>query len=77
METPKRIILDVMEMAEFLNVSETTVRRRVKNEKIPYHRAGNRILFTSYDLELFLGSSAIPMVEAKFKDRWNTQSQMS
>ena len=41
---PDRPVLSVTETAAMLSVSESTVRKAVKNETIPHFRFGTRIL---------------------------------
>lgn len=43
--TTERITLTVKEVCEMLGISMTLVYQLVKNNKIPYFRAGGRILF--------------------------------
>jgi excisionase family DNA binding protein len=45
--------------AEALGISTETIDRYRKNGKLPFHRIGDRVLFTESDLSAFLDACAI------------------
>jgi predicted site-specific integrase-resolvase len=46
--------------AKFLCISGETLDRYRKSGKLPYHKIGDRILFTENDLLTFLDACSIP-----------------
>ena len=46
--------LTVKEAAEMLNCSVSTLRRKVRNRKIRFHKIGHSILFSKLDLQMHL-----------------------
>ena len=46
--------------ARILGISTETIDRYRKNGKLPYHKIGDRIVFTECDLTDFLNACAIP-----------------
>ncbi|MFC2160050.1 helix-turn-helix domain-containing protein [Acidobacteriota bacterium] len=51
-----KIWLDLNNAAEYLNKSPITIRRWVKEKKIPYYKPGKEYLFTKEDLDEFINS---------------------
>ncbi len=49
--TPERMIMNAPEVAEFLRVSESTIRKLVKEKRIPYFKLEGRYLFYRGALE--------------------------
>ena len=49
-------LLDVSAAAEFLGMSEKTVRSRASNHLLPYRRFGGRIVFLQREIAEFLPS---------------------
>jgi excisionase family DNA binding protein len=49
-----KIWLDLNNAAEYLNKSPITIRRWVKDRKIPYYKPGKEYLFTKKDLDEFI-----------------------
>ena len=47
-------------VAEILGVCRETVDRCRKSGKLPYHKIGDRIVFTESDITAFLDSCAVP-----------------
>ena len=48
------------EAAETLGICTETIDRLRKKGKIPFHKIGDRIVFTERDLEAFLDACAVP-----------------
>ena len=46
--------------AKILDVSTETIDRYRKSGKLPYHKIGDRIVFTESDITAFLSVCAIP-----------------
>ena len=46
--------LDLSSAAEYLNKSTVTIRRWVKEDKIPYYKPGKEYLFLAKDLDEFM-----------------------
>jgi len=56
------MIFNKKQAAKELKVSTITVDRLRREGKMPYHKIGSRVIFTSNDLEIFLNSCAVPAV---------------
>ena len=56
-------ILDVKGAAEYLHCSESTIRKLIRNKKIPNYRIAYRIYFKKSLLDLW--------VENQCKNNWN------
>ncbi len=55
--TPARAdmpLLTVPDAADFINMSEKTIRRRIDDGQLPVHRIGNRIRIDQDELRRFL-----------------------
>jgi len=50
-KTSERTIMNVPEVADFLRVSESTIRKLVKEKRIPYFKLEGRYLFYRSALE--------------------------
>lgn len=48
------MILTIKELALYLGVSQSLIRTQVRENKIPYFRLGNRILFYEDDIVKFI-----------------------
>lgn len=46
--------------ASRIGISESTVRRMLKDKIIPHRRIGERVIFTEDDAAVFLASCAVP-----------------
>lgn len=58
----------VKEAAKYLRISESIVRRSVKENRIPYHRIYGKILFSRAALEKHIGDITIaPITDNKEK----------
>ena len=55
-EANKEIYMTVRELAEYLNLSEATIRRYVLNEKIPFHKILGSIRFRFSEIENWVES---------------------
>ncbi|MDR0473546.1 MAG: helix-turn-helix domain-containing protein [Treponema sp.] len=51
------------EAGKILRVSVESVDRCRRKGILPFHKIGNRVLFTESDLKAFLGISAYPAIE--------------
>jgi excisionase family DNA binding protein len=49
-------LLDVRHAAQFLGVTEKTLRARVARRLVPFKRLGGRVVFIKSDLETFLSA---------------------
>jgi hypothetical protein len=49
-------LLDVRHAAQFMGVTEKTLRARVARRVVPFKRLGGRIVFLKSDLEAFVSS---------------------
>jgi len=58
-------IYHIKDLALKFHVSIITIRRLIKNKKIPFRRIGKRYFFTEDDIQVFLSSSAVPMEDKK------------
>mgnify|MGYP001860954677 FL=1 len=47
-------MFDVKQLAEYLNVSISLIRKLVKNKNIPYVRLGVKILFSKIEIDKWL-----------------------
>lgn len=47
-------MFDVKQLAEYLNVSISLIRKLVKNKDIPYVRLGVKILFSKIEIDKWL-----------------------
>jgi excisionase family DNA binding protein len=47
---PKPVFLDTAEAAEFLRIGRSTLYRLVEQRKVPFRRAGGKILFLQDEL---------------------------
>jgi len=56
------MIFNKKQAAKELKVSTITVDRLRREGKMPYHKIGSRVIFTSDDLDNFLNSCAVPAV---------------
>ena len=50
------------EAAKALRISLPTLNRYMKKGKTPYHKIGDRVVFTESDLTTFLDNCAVPAV---------------
>ena len=57
--TPAKTWLSVSDLAGYLGISESTVRRLVSRREIPFHRIGNNgcLTFNRKEVDLYLLSS--------------------
>lgn len=49
-----------MEVADYLGVSERTVRRLMRNHSLPYTKLGGALLFRKSDLEATIAAATFP-----------------
>jgi len=49
-----RIVFNVKELAEYLSVSESTVRKLVREKSVPHFRIYSKILFDKELIDLWL-----------------------
>ena len=61
----KEKLLTVKEVGQNLNISESTVRKLVRESKIPFVRIFSKILFKSTDIELWLDKKRDAMLIAE------------
>ncbi|HLT41990.1 MAG TPA: helix-turn-helix domain-containing protein [Sphingobacteriaceae bacterium] len=52
-------IFNFQEACEFLKVSDSTLRRLVKNDEIPHYRLRGNIYFRQWELHEFIGAQMI------------------
>ena len=58
-QTIDRVIMNVAEASEFLRVSESIVRRLIKEKRIPFHKIEGRYLFYKLKLEEWISALTI------------------
>jgi len=49
-----RKVLNVSELKDYLSVSESTIRKLVRENKIPYFRIASKILFDQEKIDLWI-----------------------
>ena len=54
-----RKVFNVKEVSEYLSVSESTVRKLVRKNDIPYYRIYSKILFDKESVDLWLKQKQI------------------
>jgi excisionase family DNA binding protein len=59
------MVLSISQAAEVLNISEISIRRLVKDGRIQHRRIGDRILFTEADIDAFLESVKVCLVQGR------------
>ena len=57
---PQSPTIDVASAADFLGISERTVRRLVAEKAIAHHRVVGLVRFTQADLDEFVADSRVP-----------------
>lgn len=57
--------IDIKGMATVTGVSIPTLNRLKKAGKLPHHKIGGRVLFTSDDVEQFLSSCKVSIQEVR------------
>ncbi|MDD3305214.1 MAG: helix-turn-helix domain-containing protein [Bacilli bacterium] len=50
-----RKVLNVKEVKDYLSVSESTIRKLVREKKIPYFRVASKILFDQEKIDQWIG----------------------
>ena len=65
--SPERTIMDVPDVAAFLRVSESTIRKLVKGKRIPYFKLEGRYLFYRGALEKWASDLTIEAEEGSTK----------
>jgi len=53
----KKITLNVHELSNYLNISESSVRKMVKNNKIPFFKVFSKILFNKDKIDQWISAS--------------------
>lgn len=53
------ITLDVKELSSFLHCSESTIRKLIRENKIPYFRIASKILFVEADIQEWINQNSI------------------
>ena len=54
-----RKVLNVKEVKDYLSVSESTIRKLVRENKIPYFRVASKILFDQEKIDLWVDSQQL------------------
>jgi len=54
-----RVIMNVPEASDFLRVSESIIRRLIKEKRIPFHKIEGRYLFYKLKLEEWISTLTI------------------
>jgi len=67
-EVNDHTIMTVPEAAEFLRISESTIRDLVAQQRVPFFRIGSRILFYRIRLEEWVDSLTIEPVPYTLKE---------
>lgn len=55
----ERIVFNVKEVTKYLSVSESTIRKLVREKKIPHFRILSKILFDKEQIDKWLNSNQI------------------
>lgn len=55
----ERIVFNVKEVTKYLSVSESTVRKLVREKKIPYFRILSKILFDKEQIDNWISNNQI------------------
>lgn len=50
----ENVMLDVRQLAKYLNISISLVRKLVRNNDIPYNRIGVKLLFSKLEIDKWL-----------------------
>lgn len=59
-------VMSTRQVAEYLDVSEETIRERVKQGKIPYHKRGGKLYFSQKEInEYYIEHRARPQLTYK------------
>ena len=66
-KTSERTIMNVPDVADFLRVSESTIRKLVKGKRIPYFKLEGRYLFYRSALEKWADDLTIEAEEGSTK----------
>ncbi len=56
-------IYNVKEVAKYLNCSQSTIRKLLRNNQIPYFRVGYRIFFKKSLIDLWISNQCIRSCE--------------
>jgi len=48
------ILFNITELADYLNVSISLIRKLVRNKEIPYNRLGVKLLFSKVEIDKWL-----------------------
>jgi excisionase family DNA binding protein len=62
METAQSKIFTKSEAADFLKVSVMTLDRKRNEGMLPFHKIGDRVVFTIGDIEVFLKNCEAPRI---------------
>jgi excisionase family DNA binding protein len=53
-------VYDKKSAASFLGVSAVTIDRLKRSGRLPYHKLGDRVIFTQADIDRLLEATAVP-----------------
>ena len=56
------IIFNVAELAKYLGVSNSWIHQRTAKREIPHIKAGQRLMFKKKDIDAWLDSQGVPVV---------------
>lgn len=74
--TAQSKLLSVSEAAEFLGVSQITIRRQIYSKKLPHHKIGDRYLFSEQDLSAFLEQCRVPSLTERQNEAMAARSHL-
>lgn len=63
MEETKEKVFDVKELTKYLNCSESTIRKLVRNKEIPNFRIASRIFFQKRLIDLWINNQCLRSCE--------------
>lgn len=63
MEETKEKVFNVKELTDYLNCSESTIRKLVKNKEIPNFRIASRIFFQKKLIDLWIQNQCLRSCE--------------
>ena len=64
-------LINVIEVAKFLNVSEQEIYKLARIGDLPHVRIGSRILFRPEDIDQFIKDNLIEKKEDRDEENWN------
>jgi excisionase family DNA binding protein len=57
-----RVVFNVRELAKYLSVSESTIRKLIREKKIPHFRIYSKILFDKEQVDKWLSDNQVNII---------------